>query len=476
MADKNKSCGGARITFYGGARGVTGSNYLLETAPRSDSGKGTRILIDCGFFQGSKISEDKNEEPFPYDVSTIDALFVTHGHLDHVGRIPKLVKDGFRGKIFSTPPTRDFGRLILVDSVGVMRKEARRARKKHPVYVENDVDRAMRDWEAVDYHEEIKVGDFTATFRDAGHILGSAMVEIILNEKSSGGGKREKIVFTGDLGNFPNPLLRDTETITDADFLIMESTYGDREHEGGDEAKLKLERMIEDTVHAGGVLMIPAFSLERTQKLLYQINDLTEHGRIPKVPMFLDSPLAIKATEVYKQYERYYNERAKKTILSGDRLFNFPGLKMTMKTEESKAINAVPAPKIIMAGSGMSNGGRIIHHEKRYLPDPKSSLLLIGYQAAGSLGRRLQEGAKEVSILGERVAVNARVETISGYSAHPDMNGLFDFVHNTADTVKKVFVVQGEPRSSLFFTQHIRDYLGVDAVVPDFGDSFELAL
>ncbi len=449
-----------KVTFYGGAGSVTGSNYLIE----SDKMK---MLVDCGLFQGSRVSEDKNEEPFSYDPASIDALFVTHAHLDHVGRIPKLVKDGFKGEIFSTMPTRDFAELMLIDSLGVMRKEARR-NKKEAIYSEADVEKAMKLWETVDYHNRLQVGDFEINFREAGHILGSAMVEI------SRGGK--KFLFSGDLGNPPNPILRDMEKISDIDYLSIESTYGDREHEPSTDTKLKLERAIEDTVHKGGVLMIPAFSLERTQKLLFQIDELVENGRIPKVPIFLDSPLAIKATAIYKKYSRYYNERAKEVLRSGDSLFQFPGLKMTLRTDESKRINDVPAPKIIIAGSGMSNGGRIIHHEKRYLSDPKNTLLIIGYQASGSLGRRLLEGDKTVKILGETITVRANIESIQGYSAHPDMNDLFNFVKGSVDTLKKVFVVQGEPKSSLFFVQRLRDHLGVDATAPDAGDSFNLDL
>ena len=455
-----------KLSFHGGVGTVTGANHLLET----DQAK---LLVDCGLFQGPKTAEDRNRDPFPYNPSEIDILFITHGHLDHIGRIPKLVRDGFKGRIISTPPTRDFAELMLIDSLGILTKEAHQE-KKEPIYSEIDVKKAMELWETVEYDQKLEIKNVEIIFRDAGHILGSAMLEMIINSR--------RVVFSGDLGNPPVPLLNRPYKITDADYLIIESTYGDREHEDRKERKIKIERAIEKAVKNKGVLMIPAFSIERTQQLLFELNDLVENGKIPRIPIFLDSPLAINVTEVYKKYESYFNKQTKDIIKSGDDIFKFPGLEFTLRTEESKKINDVPAPKIIIAGSGMSTGGRIIHHEKHYLPDPNSILLLVGFQSAGSLGRRLLEGDNPVKILGSEVIVNAEIESVTGYSAHPDINGLFDFVENASTgsarsrrvNLKKVFVVQGEPKASLFFTQRIRDYLGIEAVAPEIGDSFDI--
>ncbi|MCH7883073.1 MBL fold metallo-hydrolase [Patescibacteria group bacterium] len=449
-----------KISFYGGAQEVTGACYLLEV---ESAGRRTKVLVDCGLFQCPRVCEQRNHEPFPFNAGDIDAVIVTHAHIDHTGRLPKLVKEGFQGKIFSTSATRDLARLMLEDSLGLMLRES----EGTPLlFDKDDLRRAFEKWEGLEYHREFKVGDFTIQLRDAGHILGSAMIEF------KAGGK--KIVVTGDIGNPPTPLLRPPEKITDANFLIIESTYGNRLHENRNERRLKIERIIEDVVKKKGVLMIPAFSLERTQELLFELNELVENGRIPEVPIFVDSPLAIKATAVYKKYEHYYNKKARYIISSGDEVFKFPRLKFTLSTEESKAINEVPAPKIIIAGSGMSTGGRIVHHERRYLSDPSSTLLMIGYQAAGSRGRQLQDGAKTIRIFRDKISVKARIETIQGYSAHPDRDMLLDFVKNSVDFLEKVFVVQGEPAAALFLVQRIRDYLGIDARAPSYAEQFEL--
>ena len=292
------------------------------------------------------------------------------------------------------------------------------------------------------------------------------MLEIIYNDK--------KIVFTGDLGNSPSPLLPDTEEINDADYLIMESCYGDRNHEHRDERKKKLEDIIKENYDRKGTMIIPTFSLERTQELLYEINSLVENKIVHEMPIFLDSPLSIKLTDVYLKYGSYFNQKAKDLIATGDKLFTFPGLKETLETDESKAILKVLPPKIIIAGSGMSNGGRILHHEKNYLPNKNDTILLTGYQSIGTLGRLISDGAKKVRIMGEDVHIRANVAKISGYSGHKDSDNLVSFVENTAKSLKKVFIVMGEPKSSMFLAQKIKDNLGVKAYTPNAGESLEI--
>ena len=453
----------SKLTFHGGAGTVTGANFLLE-----DKTSGAKVLVDCGLFQGRKVGEDINREPFPYDPASIDVLFVTHGHIDHVGRIPKLVRDGFRGVIYSTPVTKEIAELMLTDSMGILGKEAK-GDHLPPIYEQEDVEKTMALWQGVAYHTPINLkGSFQVTFKDAGHILGSAQVVFTRDGRT--------LVFTGDLGNSPAPLLRDTEPLGNVQYVVMESVYGDRNHESRADRKQMLEDVIEDTIKKGGALVVPAFSLERTQELLFEINDLVEHGRIPAVPVFVDSPLAIKVTRIYRDNGEHFNHGASAVIKSGDDVFNFPRLKFTMETEESKAIKEVPNPKVIIAGSGMSNGGRIIHHEKNYLPDSKSTILLIGYQSVGTMGRALEEGVKNVTIMGDSVPVEARIAKIRGYSAHKDSDALVDFVRTAEDGIKRVFVVMGEPKAEMFLAQRLRDYVGINATVPQKDESIEIDL
>lgn len=451
--------GVAKITFCGGAGVVTGSNFLLEV-------DGKKILIDCGLTQGIKLADDINWEPFPYDPREIDILFVSHAHVDHLGRIPKLMVGGFQGKIFSTPPTKALAPPMLLDTASILSKSTRFDLAK--IYTEENIKLSLGLWVSFEYHEKIKITEnLEAYFCNAGHILGSAMVMFVYNGK--------KILFTSDLGNSPSPLLPDTEKITDVDYLIMESVYGDRNHESRDKRRVFLEQVIKDNYQRKGTLLIPTFSLERSQELLFELDALVGSKQIPIMPIFFDSPLAIHLTEIFKQFKSYFNDMAKKAMVHDKYLFDFPGLHSTLKTEESKLINTVPNPKIIIAGSGMSSGGRIVHHEKHFLPDPNNTILLTGYQSAGTLGRLIQEGVKTVRIAGEDVVVRAHVVTISGYSGHRDSDGLLEFVAEMQGKVKKVFVVIGEPKSALFLVQKIKDNLGVETYAPERGDVIMLS-
>lgn len=443
---------------------VTGANYLLEA-------KKSKILIDCGLFQGTRKIEKKNEDPFPYNPKEIDSILITHAHLDHIGRLPKLFEGGFKGKIFSTGPTKDFARLLLEDSQKILREKAKKA-GVIPLVGERQIEEIISLFETIEYEKEIKINDeISACFKEAGHVLGSASIEVII------GGK--KIVFSGDLGSSRMSILRKPAMIKDADYVVMESTYGDRVHEETKECKDMIEDVVEETVSRGGVLMIPSFALERTQQLLYHFNELVENKRIPPMPIFVDSPLAIKLTEVYKNYPDYYNEKTDLLIKSGDDIFKFPGLKFTLTTKESKEINKVNPPKIIIAGAGMSQGGRIIHHEARYLSDSKNTLLIVTYQAKGTLGRKILEGEKEVEILDNIIPIKARIEHINGYSSHADQKDLINWLSSmTASDCsrrpQKVFVCHGEEKASNALGQYIKDHLGLLVQVPKIGESFNL--
>lgn len=430
-----------------------------------------RIMIDCGMFQGSRALEKRNFEKFPYNPEEVDFVLITHAHLDHIGRLPKLIKEGFSGKIFATGPTIDFAHLMLEDSQRVLEEKAEKA-GIIPLFAQHEIDEVMELFKRVEYDEPFALDSgIEVCFKDAGHVLGSAIIEIKISNQELGA---KKIVFTGDLGNDPVPFLRSPAKIEDADYLIIESAYGNRNHEAPKLCQQKVENLAEEVAVKKGVLMIPSFALERTQQLLYHFNNLTEQHKIPRMPIFLDSPLAQKLTEIYRRYPQYYDEEAHALIDSGDDIFKFPGLDFTYTTKQSKQINQVPPPKIIIAGSGMSQGGRIVHHESNYLSDPNNILLIVAFQAEGTLGRKLLEGAKEVEIHDQLIPVRARVEHINGYSGHADSEQLFNFVKKTKNALKKVFVVQGEEKPANALAQRIRDHLGIETIIPNAGEVAEL--
>ncbi len=463
-----------KLTFYGGVGSTTGANIMLEC------GKET-ILVDCGLRQGGRDAEEENFKPFEFDPKIPKILVITHGHMDHLGRVPKLVREGFVGKIISTTPTKELARPMLLDAMRVIKTR----HKDRELFNEQDLEKSLSMWEGFEYGQKVDLFDgCTLEMIDAGHILGSAI--LIFSCETENGVK--KIAFTGDLGNSPSPLLNDTEIPKNIDYLVMESVYGDRNHEHKEERREKLKQVLLQGIEKEGAIIIPTFSIERTQVLLYEINNMIEDGEIPKLPVFVDSPLAIKVTEIYKKHLDSFNKSLQKEIKEGDDIFNFPGLQMIKNPEDSKEIEKVKGSKIVLAGSGMSEGGRVVNHEMEYLGDPNATILFVGYQSVGSLGRKILDGAKEIEIWRdhkkEKIRVKAKIESIMGYSSHMDSEHLLEFVERSAATgdgeqsrtikLKKVFVIMGEPKSSLFLTQRIRDYLDIEAIYPDKGKVYKL--
>ena len=456
-----------KLKFLGAAGVVTGSSYLIESTPVGGQAEGERILVDCGIFQGESYCEKLNFEPLAYDPKSISAVFITHAHIDHCGMLPKLIKAGYRGPVYSTPPTRDSAYELLLDSEDILRREAERVGQT-PLYDKSNIDSLMNQWKTVNYDESVTVGSFKTTLQNAGHILGSASAIIEAEGK--------KLVISGDLGNHNPPLLQEGKLIPpDADYCLIESSYGDRIHEDFTRRREILEDVIEDAALRKGVLMVPVFAMERMQELLYEVNELISQGRVPKLQIFIDSPLAIRLTKIYEKYSSYLNAEALKFMWQGRReLLNFPGVHLTLTPEESKEISFAPSPKIIFAGSGMSNGGRITRHEAQYLPDPKNTLLFVGYQAAGTLGRQIFDGAKEVVIFNKVIAVNSKIAKISGYSAHADQPRLIEWLTPARDNLKTVFMVHGEKVPSEVLASKVRDKLAVKTVTPSIGEEVVL--
>lgn len=447
-----------KITSYGAAHQVTGSSHVLE----SDS---LTILFDCGLFQGSKETAEQNDGTFPFDPKAVDVLLVSHAHLDHVGRIPKLVKEGFTGSIYMTKPTCELAPLIWEDNYRIM-LERNHKMKTPMLYDKEDIAAAKLACRGIEYGEPVDIDGATAVFKDVGHIFGSAFIEVDIDGK--------RIAYSGDLGNDNVPILRDTEQLGSVDVLICESTYGNREHGNAVRSDVILD-LLEQAFARGGAIMVPAFSLERTQEFLYELNTMIENQhKLAGLPVFLDSPLAIDAMPVYRKYPQYYDKEALAKYDMGDDFMDFPGLTVTRTVEQSKTINHVPNPKMIIAGSGMMTGGRILHHLIKYLPDPNSTLLIVGYQAEGTLGRRLVEGEKRVKIFHEEVDVKCHIESIRMLSAHGDKAKIKRWIGEAAEKPKQVIFVHGEQDAAEEIAKEVESELGVNAHVQVPGEAFEI--
>jgi len=448
-----------KISFYGAAKRVTGSNFLVEH-------QNTKFLVDCGLFQGDKEANLENWNNFIFDPRDIDFVIVTHSHIDHIGRLPLLYKNGFRGKVYSTKPTKEFADIFLEDEYGILADFAKE-NNIEKLFDTSDILGISNQFESYDYYQEIAAkNNVKIKFYDAGHILGSAIVEVIVDNKT--------IIFSGDLGNPPVPILRDTDFIKKADYLILESTYGDRNHEPYKDRLLKLERIVEETCNNNGTLLIPAFAMERTQEIIYELNQLIKEGKVKNIPIFIDSPLAIKVTQSYRNFPTYFDKDALEWIKNNEDFFDFPELKFIKSSEESKKLDNLPGKKIIIAGSGMSTAGRILFHEKRYLSDPSTILLIVGYQAKGTLGRLLKEQTKQVIISGQNVTVRAKIEIIEAYSAHADLERLKYWVSKIEKPIEKIFLVHGEPEAQDNLMHRLQEEQGIDIYIPEFGETVEL--
>ena len=459
-----------KLTFLGADRTVTGSCHMLEV-------NGKKVLFDCGMFQGPKIIRDLNRKNFAFNPAEIDAVVLSHAHVDHSGLLPKLVKMGFKGPVHCTEVTKELCDILLPDCGHIQESDAELATRKglragkavvEPLYTVDDAYIAMKHFVTHGYNENIEIlPGLTIRFRVAGHILGSALVNIMVEEN----GKSTKLLFSGDIGQPNQPILDDPYQITGADFIITESTYGDRVHEVVD-MEQELCDVMQEALAKGGNIIIPAFAVGRTQMLLYYFQKLFKEKKLPEVPIMIDSPMAIKATQVMLYNPAEYDEEAKSIYnQQGGKLIDLPNVKYTQTPEESRAINDMPSPMIIISASGMADAGRVLHHLKHNLWRKDSSVIFAGYQAEGSLGRRLTEGVKKVRIMGEEIAVGAKIYNLKGASAHADKNQMLALYKGMQQKPKAFFVVHGEYTAATSFAQLLQNELGTATVVPQFGDS-----
>jgi len=461
-----------QVSFYGATQTVTGSRFLFETS-------GKKLLIDCGLFQGNKENRLRNWDSFPVSPAEIDCVFLTHAHIDHSGYLPRLNKYGFSGEIYCTYATRDLCDILLHDTAHLQEEDALWANKKGfsrhdpalPLFKISDVEETMRKFTPLYYGEDFYLADnLRIKFKDAGHILGSAFVDIKLQIN----GSTERVLFSGDLGRPDQPILRNPVQVFNVDYLILESTYGDRLHEPED-AAADLTRIINDSIDRGGVLLIPSFAVGRTQALLYTIRELEELGRIPSVPVYVDSPMAINATHIFEKHRGDYDLRAKVLEIRGKNLFHPQKIHFYTEREQSISINNIKNRAIIISASGMVTGGRILHHMEQRLPDRQNTILFIGFQAEGTRGRAILEGNETVKIHGKKIDIRANIEQISGFSAHADYNEILAWLMGFNRPPKKIFVVHGEKRASEALAEKIRNFMRTEVIIPQFGEQFDLA-
>lgn len=450
---------------------MTGSAYFVEA-------NGARLLVDCGLYQERELLA-RNWDPFPIPPHTIDAVLLSHAHLDHSGLLPKLVRDGFTGKIFCTHATYDIAQILLLDAAHLQEQDAEFKRKRHeregrrgpypeiPLYTAKNASASFPQFSPVGYEEPVELGDgIEAAFCDAGHVLGSSMVKVRISHN----GEQRILIFSGDVGRWEKPMLRDPTIFEEADYIIVESTYGDRLHEDQKGIKTTLAEIINSTRKRGGNIVIPSFAFERAQEILYYLNELLLQDRIPHLLVFLDSPMATSITEVFEHYPELLDEDMRELMRQKKSPFDFPGLKMTRTTDESKVINHISGTIIVIAGSGMCTGGRIKHHLVNNISRHESTILFPGYQARGTLGRQITDGAKEVRILGQKYPVKARIAQINGFSAHADRDELYKWLSGLNRPPLRLFVTHGEPEVAQYFADFIKEKTGWEISVPKYQD------